>query len=205
MTQSKKSTHHAAAKHPAPKLASSHAPKAAAHSVNKAAAAALSAVETTRSSVESIAKLSTDTLKEFFVSSNEETQKAQEKFFAVGRETIENTSRGVDALTRTLSDFVNLTRENADAAIEVNHIAADIAKSINAELMSCANTNFTDNVELCMESFACRDMSNAFDLQNKWLSTNVENFFAQSTRLAEMLFQLATEAAEPIKDRKSVV
>ena len=171
------------------------------HPAGKAASAALSAVETTRSSAESMMKLGTDTLKEYFASGNEETQKAQEKLFAVGRESTQNVSRAVDALTRTLTDFVNLSRENADAAVEVNHIAADIAKSINTELMSCTNTNFSDNVELCKEIFACRDINDAMELQNRWLSTNVENFFAQSTRLAEMFFQLATEAAEPINER----
>lgn len=168
---------------------------------SKAASAALSAVETTRNSAESIARLSSDTFKEFFLSGNEEAQKAHEKFFAIGRESVENVSRAVDAATRTLSDFVSLARENADAAVEVNHIAADIAKSINAEIMSCTNTNFSDNIELTKESFSCRDINDALELQNKWLATNVENFFAQSTRLAEMFFQLATEASEPINER----
>ena len=172
-----------------------------AHPVQKATNAAMSAMETSRNSAESFVKVGTDTLKEFFATGNEETQKAQDKFFAVGREGVENMSRAVDAMTRTLNDVVSLTRENADAAIEVNHITADIAKSINSELMSCANANFSDNVELAKEAFACRDINDAFELHNKWLSTNVENFFSQSTRLAEMFFQFATEAAEPINER----
>ncbi len=190
--------------HSAPKLTASthHAAKSSnSQPAHKATAAALAAVETTRSSAESIAKLSTDTLKEFFASGSEEAQKAHEKIFAVGRESAENVSRAVDAFTRTLTDFVSVARENADAAVEVSHIAADIAKSINAELVGCTNTNFSDNVELCKEAFSCRDINDAFELQSKWLSTNVENFFAQSTRLAEMFFQLATEAAEPINER----
>jgi phasin family protein len=185
----------------APKLTASMNAPAKSPSSAKAASAAFSAMETTRNSAESIAKLSSDTLKDFFLSGSEETQKAHEKFFAIGRESVENVSRAVDAATRTLNDFVSLARENADAAVEVNHIAADIAKSINAEIVSCTNSNFSDNVELCKEAFACRDINDAMELHNKWLSTNVENFFAQSTRLAEMFFQLATEASEPINER----
>ncbi len=196
-----------------PKKSPAHAPKLAegaertakspshAATANKAAAAALSAVETTRNSAESMFKIGTDTVKEFFSSGSEEAQKAHEKLFAIGRESTENASRAVDALTRTLGDFVGVIRENADAAIEVNHIAADIAKSINSELVACANTNFSDNVELCKEAFTCRDINDALDLHSKWLSVNMENFFNQSTRLAEMVFQLATEAAEPINER----
>lgn len=173
----------------------------ASRTANKAAAAAFSAAESTRNSAESMFKIGTDTVKEFFSSGSEEMQKAHEKFFAVGREGTENLSRTVDAFTRTLSDLVGLARENADAAVEVNHIAADIAKSINSELVSCANNNFSDNVEICKEAFACRDINDVFNLHGKWLSVNMDNFFSQSTRLAEMMFQLATEAAEPINER----
>jgi phasin family protein len=177
------------------------APKAVSHTANKAAAASFSALESTRNSAESMLRIGTDKAKEFFASGSEEAQKAHEKIFAMGRGNAENLSRAVDAFTHTLNDLVNASRENIDAAVEVNHIAADIAKSINAELVSCANTNFSDNVELCKEAFACRDVNDAFDLQSKFLSTNMDNFFTQSTRLAEMLFQLATEAAEPINER----
>jgi len=194
MAQSSKKPSHSASKMAANA-------QSASGTANKAAAAALSAVETTRNSAESMFKIGTDTVKEFFSSGSEEAQKAHEKFFAIGRESTENVSRAVDAFTRTMSDLVGVARENADAAVEVNHIAADIAKSINSELVSCANTNFSDNVEICKEAFTCRDIGDAFDLQSKWLSVNMENFFNQSTRLAEMMFQLATEAAEPINER----
>jgi len=146
-------------------------------------------------------KLGTDTLKECFANGAEEAQKAHDKAFAVARETAENASRAVDALTKTINDLVELGRENADAAVEVSHIAADIAKSINTELVSCANSNFSDNVEICKEAFSCRTINDAFELQSKWLSTNLDNFFTQSTRLSELCFQLATEAAEPINER----
>jgi len=184
----------------APKAVTSPA-KTASAPATKAAAAALHAVTSTRNSAESLLKIGTDTAKEFFASSTEEAQKAHEKFFAAGRGGTENISRGIEAFTKTLNDFVALTRENADAAIEVNHIVADIAKSINSEIVSCANANFSDNVELAQETFACRDINDAVELYNKFLTTNLENYFTQTTRLAEMLFQLATEAAEPINER----
>jgi len=199
MATTTKKTAHSASK-AAPSSTHS-AVKLASNTATKATAAALSAVESSRNSAETMMKLGTDSMKEFFSNSSEEAQKAHEKVFAMGRESSENVSRAVDAFTRTINDFVALGRENADAAVEVNHIAADIAKSINSELVSCANSNFSDNVEICKEAFACRNINDAMDLHSKWLSTNVENFFNQSTRLAEMFFQLATEAAEPINER----
>lgn len=189
MAQSKKS-------HAAPKLAAH-----ASHTAHKATHAALTAAETTRNSAESLLKMGTDTAKEFLASSSEEAQKAHEKLYAISRESTQHVSRAVDAFTRTVNDCVGLARENTDAVVEVNHIAADIAKSINAELMSFTNTNFADNVELAKEAFGCRNINDAFELQSKWMSTNLDNFFSQTTRLAEMLFQFASEAAEPINER----
>ncbi len=177
------------------------ATKIASNTATKATNAALSAVESSRNSAESMMHLSTKTMKEFFSSGAGEAHKAHEKAFALGREGTENISRSVDALTRTINDMVSLARENVDAALEVSHIAADIAKSISTELVSCSNSNFSDNVEIAKEAFSCRNINDALEIQSKWLSTNMDNFFTQSTRFAEMYFQLATEAAEPINER----
>jgi phasin family protein len=173
----------------------------ASHNANKATNVALSAVESTRNSAENVVKIGTDTMKEFFANGAGEAQKAHEKVFAIGRESAQNASRAVDALTRTLNDLVALGRDNAEAATEVGHVTADIARSINNEIVNFANNNFADNVEMCKEAFSCRNINDIFDIQSKWLSTNLENFFAQSTRLTEMCFHFANEAAEPINER----
>ncbi len=109
----------------------------------------------------------------------------------------------MDAWSRTLNDLVALMRENADAAVEVGHIASDISRSIHSELVSCANTNFSDNIEICKEAFSCRNINDMVDLHSKWLNSTIDNFFAQSSRIGEMCFQLVTEAAEPINERMS--
>ena len=154
-----------------------------------------------RSSAETFAKMGADTVKELFANSTGEASKAHDKAFAVGRESAENLSRVVDAFTRTLNDAVTLFRENADSAIEVCHITADISKTISSELVSSANSNFVDNVELCKEAFSCRNVNDMMDIHSKFMSSNLEAFFSQSARLAEMCFQLVTEAAEPISER----
>lgn len=192
-----------AQKKPAPQAskATATAEKFGAQAMNKTANAALSAVESTRSSAENFVKMGADTVKEFFASGTDEASKAHDKAFAIGRESAENLSRVVDACSRTLNDAVAMFRENADAAIEVCHITADISKTINNELVNFANGNFVENVELFKDAIACRNANDAFDVQNKWFSTNSENFFSQSARLAEMCFQLWSEASEPMHER----
>lgn len=187
-------------KKPMPNASKTMAPKMP-QNLNKGASAAMAAVESTRNSAESFVKMGADTVKEFFASGTDEASKAHDKAFAIGRESAENLSRVVEACSRTLNDSVSLFRANADAAIEVCHITADITKTISSEVVTFANGNFVDNVELVKEACSCRNANDVFDIQNKWFSSNMESFFSQSARLAEMCFQLVSEAAEPINER----
>ena len=84
-----------AQKKPAPKLAA----KIPNFAANKATKATLSAVETSRSSAEHIVKMGTDSTREWVASSAEELQKAQEKLFAIGRETAANFSRSTESVS----------------------------------------------------------------------------------------------------------
>lgn len=192
---SKKTAHHQVHKSPANVQS---AAKIATHSSDKIASAAFTAAESGRETIESMARLCTDTMKDAFANGAEETQKAHDKVFAVGRESSQNISRAIEALTRTLNDLVALCRENADATVEVGYIVADLSKSIHSEFINCANTNFADNLEICKEAFSCRNINDIYDLQSKWLSTNIDNFFAQSSRLGEMCFQLAWNPPSPL-------
>lgn len=168
--------------------------------VEKAAKTAASTLETTHNSAKSVVNIGADTMKEIFSNSTEEASKAHAKVFAFGRDGAEVISRTLDAVTRTLNDFIALNRENIDVAVEVSNILTDITKATNTELVKYSNENFSENLDICNEAFSCRNLNDAVELTNKWVSCNVENFFAQSERLAAMLFQFANEASEPVND-----
>lgn len=168
--------------------------------VEKAAKTALSTIETTHKSAKSVAGIGADTMKELFANSAEEAQKAHAKAFAIGREGTEALSRTLDAATRTLNDLVALGRENVDVIVEVGNIVSDITRTANTELVKYANSNFSDNLDLCNEVFSCRNANDLLELNSKIVSVNIDNFFAQSARFADMLFQFANEASEPVND-----
>lgn len=177
------------------------AARATAASADKVASQAFSAMESTRSSAENFVRIGAATAKEFLASSTGEASKAQDKVYAMGRESAENVSRAVDAMAQTLNDSVEMFRENADACIEVCHIASDVAKTVQAEAINFANGCFIDNIELCKETFACRNANDLIEVQNRWFSTNMDNFFSQSSKIAEMCFQMVSEVSEPINER----
>ncbi len=157
-------------------------------------------LETARNSTKSVLNIGTDTMKGLFLNSTDEAKKTHAKVFAISRESSEGVSRAVGSVTRALNDIIALGRENIDVAVEVSNIVADITKSANSELINYANGNFTDNLDIFNEVFGCRNINDAVEINNKWVSTNLENFFAQSSRFSDMLFQFATEASEPIND-----
>ncbi len=106
----------------------------------------------------------------------------------------------LDAFTRTLNDFITISRENIDVAVEVHNIVTDIARTTHADLLKYANNNFSDNLDICNEAFTCRNINDALEINNKWIGCNIDNFFAQSSRFADMLFQFASEASEPVNE-----
>lgn len=176
--------------------------QAKAHSASaKAARSPFSSMETAaHDSARSVVNIGADTMKQLFSNSTEEARKTHAKVFAISREGSETVSRTLDALTRTMNDFISLGRENIDVAVEVNNLVTDIARTANAEFVKYANNNFADNLDLCNEAFNCRNINDTLEINNKWISNNINNFFAQSSRFADMMFQFANEASEPVNE-----
>ncbi|HEU5048579.1 MAG TPA: phasin family protein [Rickettsiales bacterium] len=187
--------HHAPAK-PA-QVAAHHAP---AKAPEKPAKPAMSALESTQNAAKSVANRNADTIKEFFSNNAEEAQKAHARMFALNREGTEVVTRALDALTRTMNDCITLSRESVDVAVEVNNIVNDISRTANAELIKYANNNFADNLDIFNEALGCRNINDALEITNQWISTNINNYFSQAARMADMLFQFASEASEPVND-----
>lgn len=181
-----------------PKLAAS---KMASDATQKAARTTLAAVESTRNSAENVVKIGGKAVKDFMASSAEEAQKAQEKVFALGREGAENLAKSADVVTKALSEAVEMSRENVETCIECANLSASLVKDVSAEVFESANKAFSDNVELSKDLFACRTLSDMFELQNRIVKNNIDSFFNQSVKLSGMVFEYSTEALEPINER----
>jgi phasin family protein len=190
MTQTSKKTSPA---HPTAKLASNVA--------NKAAKNTFTAVESSRSSAENVVKIGGKAVKDFMSSSADEAQKAQEKVFAIGREGAEQFAKSADAATKVLYEAISISRENIETGIEVGNMTAALAKDVSSEVFEAANRAFSDNLEASKEFFACRTFNDMFELQNRIVKNNIDNFFNESVKLSGMVFEYTTEALEPINER----
>jgi hypothetical protein len=129
--------------------------------------------------------------------------KAGEKVFAYGKDSADQLQKSAAATTRAMTEATELSRENAEAAMECGNMAVTISKSVSSELINYANHAFAQNVELSKQIFNCRTLNDMFDLSSKFVKSNLDGFFNESMKVSELAFQGANELAEPVNERIS--
>jgi len=128
-------------------------------------------------------------------------KEAYGKFESFARETAESLTRSTSGAGEALNESMELSRENAEAVVEVSNIAMALLKEIGAEAISYANRSYSQNVEISKEVLTCRTLNDMFDLAGRLAKANLDSFFSQSVKFSEMLFQCATEVSEPLNER----
>jgi hypothetical protein len=126
---------------------------------------------------------------------------AQEKLANFGREAAEQFTKSTASSNRAINETMALSKENAEALVEVTNIAVALSKEIGAEMINYCNKSFSQNVELSKQVLACRTLNDMFDLSSKFMKTNLDGFFSESVKLSELLFQASTDVSEPLNER----
>lgn len=165
--------------------------------------AAFSAVESTRSSAENVVKIGGAAMKDFLSSSAGEAKKAQEKAMAFGRENVEQMAKSADAATKVMYEVIGLSRDGVEACVECGNMTAALAKDLSSEATEAANQAFAEGLEISKELFACRTINDVMELQNRAVKQALDNFFSQSAKISNRMFEYSTEALEPINERVS--
>ncbi len=180
---------------------SSPSAKLAANIAENAKKEAYSAVETTRNAAENVVRIGNSAVREFMSSGAGEAKKAQEKAFEMSRESAEQFAKSADAATKLVSEVVSLSRGNIETCVECGNLTASFARDLGTEAFEAANRALSDNMEVSKEFFGCRTINDFFDVQNRMFNQSLDNFFSQSSRLSNMMFEYTTEALEPINER----
>lgn len=140
-------------------------------------------------------------LSDWLSSSAAELQKAQDKLFAVSRESASQLSRSTDSASGSMQNVMDFSRENVEACVECGNIAANISQSMSEEMVNAANRTIAQNVELSKNMFNCRTLNDVFDLQSRFVKENMEHFFNESMKMSELAFQSAADASQPLNER----
>ena len=125
----------------------------------------------------------------------------QDQFNAFNQQSAEQMAKSAQTASRSMEDMMELSKKNADAAVKCSDIAVSASKNMGAEFFNFANRSFSQNVELSKELFGCRTLNDMFDLQSKMMKANMDDFFSESVKLSEMLFQCAEKVSAPINER----
>ncbi len=139
-------------------------------------------------------------VKEFITNSTDQAKKAQEKVLDMSREGAEHFVKHADTVTKALHDTIGMSHSTMETCIECGNMTAEFAKDMSSEIFESANKAFSETSELTKELFACRTISDVCELQNKFVKNMTDNFFNQSTKLSEMMFEYTTEVLEPINN-----
>lgn len=159
--------------------------------------------ESGRNSAETVVKMGGKAVKDFMSTSAYDAQKAQDKMFAMTRESSEQLVKSADTVTKVMYETIGLCRDNVETMIECGNMTAALIKDMSTELFEASNQTFSENLELSKEFFACRTFHDMFDLQNRMMKQTMDKYFTQSMKLSSMMFEYANEAIEPINERIS--
>lgn len=132
-----------------------------------------------------------------------DAEAATDKLRNFARESTEHMNKAAATSQQAMNEAMQLSRENAEAAVECTNIAVAVSKEVSAELIAYLNKAFSQNVELSKQMLTCRTLNDLFDLSSKFAKTNLDGFFSESVKLSELLFQSATEITEPMNERVS--
>lgn len=178
--------------------------------MNGADDASAAATKQMQDAAEQMMKYSSDFMQQLFAAPLASDKKANgfagdasNAFSKAARDGAAKLSKGADSAQRSLNDVVELGRENAEAIVEAGNIAVGVGKQVSAEVVNYVNKAFSNNVELSKQAFTCRTLNDMFDLNNKFVKSNLDAFFNESVKVSEMLFQCATDISEPLNERLS--
>lgn len=124
----------------------------------------------------------------------------QDKFSAAAAEANEQVNKATQGATRAGAEAVEAARETIETLTEVCNVATRVSKEIGAEMISYCNKQFSQNVELSKQVLTCRTLNDMFDLATRITKANLDAFFTESVKLSEMVFQCATDVAEPLNE-----
>lgn len=132
-------------------------------------------------------------MKGFWPNGSGDASKAQDRIMSFGKS-------GAQSATRSLNEAMQIGQESIEVYVECGSIAADMSRTISDEVVSYANNLMAQNAELSRDAMSCRTINDVFDLQSKALRSNLDEFFHESARLSELMFEMASRLSEPLSE-----
>ncbi len=123
--------------------------------------------------------------------------------FGSGTAVADQLTRSAASAAEAVQEVTELSRENVETLTQAGNKLVETSKELGAELISYTNRSFAQNVELSKQVLSCRTLNDMFDLSGRMFKNNLDNYFTETVRLSEKLFEAMTEVTEPLNERFS--
>ena len=105
---------------------------------------------------------------------------------------------------KTYEEAVQFSKDNVEALVAAGSVVSKGVEDITKAYMGLATTSIEAASEHAKALAACKDPSQAMEIQTTFAKTSVETLIAESKKFAEMGAALAKDASEPLAARYQV-
>lgn len=96
------------------------------------------------------------------------------------------------------SKKVEQLTDHTQAFTDFNNHSTEAFQQFAQESAEMANKAINNSVEISKDFFACRTVSDVLEVQHRLMQNNMSNFFKQTSKFSEMMFEAASETAQPL-------
>lgn len=133
------------------------------------------------------------------------TEEAKERFQSAFAEMSEKAKSGVEKSAKAFEELNELAKGNVEALVESGRIATKGVESMSQDAAEYSRVTF-EKASAAMKSLAAvKSPAEFFQLQSELLSSTFDSFAKETAKSSEALLKLASEVAQPIGTRVSVV
>ncbi len=100
--------------------------------------------------------------------------------------------------TETVKRETENNKSETQNTEKTTHQTAEAVKDFSQEITAYLNKVSSDNMAFSRELFSCRTMTDLFEIQNKMLKQNIDNFFQQSAKMTELFSKASSETTAPL-------
>lgn len=147
----------------------------------------------------------TKTMTDYIEHSKTFADNAKAKFETAYSDFNEKARAGVEKSTKAIEEMTEITKGNVEAMVESGKIAAKGMETLGQEAVDYGRKSF-EKATASMKSFATvKTPTEFFQLHSQFVSSSFDDFTKEAARHGEVMMKLASDIAQPLTARVTVV
>ncbi len=132
------------------------------------------------------------------------TNGKQNPFEAAFAATQEQFEKASAATFRSYDEFAALGKDNFDAVVEAGTTLAKGMEVLGERWASLARASFETNAAIFRDLMKCTSFQEFLDVQTSYTKKNLDTLVQEGTKIGEVTFKVANDAAQPIQAQVNV-